>query len=797
MRRLLPLLLLLPLPAAAQPAETYTNAAQGFRIRKPEPPFTLTDATPAPETTFTLKIARVEGATETSLTVYVVDKGAIADAAGACGAAEGRRKADGKVSGLERGEGPLAGELAPWLRFRYAANVPYVVRQSFLVHHGAIFVVQVAAPADAFEAAEKELKPLLESFAFVPLADAEARKDAELLRRLAARCGSEVRWAATWGEAAARAKEEDRLVLVVVEQYRGLAIERYAPSTLFMDTDFVGLVQERFVPFVWHDRCGAPFEAPEVYGLGPFTFGQGLLFADAEGRIVGEGTSLDPFAGWDAAMAALKARPGRAAPEGAGADFLLRRGELDAAEKALAAEDARGRADLLRRRRRGDEALRALAAAREAGAKGLEVEEAVLRIRMGQFGEAERLLEGKDAPEAVFWRLLARGMREGLEPLRAETVALAKAHPDDRWAWRAAAMQCGRGMASGIDRAAWHDEARLAGCLLPPYEPVDDAARAERDAIAFLLRTQLKDGSWPSPHALAEPQGGLGVAVAAIAGRGLLPYAAREDCAAAARRALDFVLANPPASRPGRLFDYAVWGQIFSLRFLASCAAAKFGDREELVAAMNALVAALRRDRFEDGGWAYFRQEGAPGAAIGFVTAAALCALLEAKSAGADVPGEMTAGAARVVASMKQPRGAFGYFAAGGADPKGREAEAAFRSPLYALALKRAGKGEVEGIRASLALYREFREHDRKERGKSLCHTSPEGLASYYLLFGLAFAMEAVEELPEKERAALRAAIVEDVLTMRTADGGFCDNPAVGRHYGAGMALDVLRRAVK
>lgn len=793
MKPLLAVLLVLPLSAGAQPAETYTNAAQGFRIRKPEPPFTLTDATPAPETTFTLKIARVEGATETSLTVYVVDKGAIADAAGACGAAEGRRKADAKVSGLERGEGPLAGERAPWLRFRYAANVPYVVRQSFLVHHGAIFVVQVAAPADAFEAAEKELKPLLESFAFVPVADAEERKDAELLRRLAARCGAEVRWAATWGEAAARAKEEDRLVLVVVEQYRGLAIERYAPSTLFMDTDFVGLVQERFVPFVWHDRCGAPFEAPEVYGLGPFTFGQGLLFADAEGRIVAEGTSLDPFAGWDAALAALKARPGRAAPEGAGADLLLRRGELAAAEKFIAADDWKRKADLLRRRRRGDEALRALAA----GGTGLELEQAVLKIRMGLFGEAERLLQGKEEPEAVFWRLLARGMREGLEPLRAETVALAKAHPDDRWAWRAAAMQCGLGMASGIDRAAWHDEARLAGCLPPPYEPVHDAARAERDAIAFLLRTQLKDGSWPSPHALSEPQGGLGVAVAAIAGRGLLPYAAREDCAAAARRALDFVLANPPASRPGRLFDYAVWGQIFSLRFLASCAAAKFGDKEDIADAMNALVSSLRRDRFPDGGWAYFRQEGSPGAAIGFVTAAALCALLEAKSAGAEVPAEMTEGAAKVVASMKQARGAFGYFAAGGADPKGREAEAAFRSPLYALALKRAGKGDVEGIRESLALYREFREHDRKERGKSLCHTSPEGLASYYLLFGLAFAMEAVEELSEKERAALRAAIVEDVLTMRTAHGGFCDNPAVGRHYGAGMALDVLRRAVK
>lgn len=731
------------------------------------------------------------------MTLYITDLKGLAGADAACDATEKWRKTDAKVSGIQRGKGDLAGGEAPWLRFQYQANVAYTLRQHFMVHHDALFVLQCAAPEKSFDAAEPEFKPLLESFEFIPLADAGARADKELLRKLTARCGSEIAWAPTWAEAAERARKEKRLVLVVVEQYRGLDIDRYAPSTLFMDTDVVALVQERFVAFAWNDRCGAPFEKPEVYGLGPFTFGQGLLFADADGRVVGEAVSFDPFYFDDRAREILKVHPGAAAEDGADAGKLLRRGDLEAAAAALAApktaEEWRLRAALLKRQRKGAAALKALERAKGEGGQGLETEEAAIRIRMGQFAEAEGLLAGSEAPEAVFWRLLARGMREGLEPLREEITGLAKKHPDDRWAWRAAAVLCGKGMASGIDRVVWHEEERIAGCMTPPMEPVDDAERAERDGIEFLLRTQLRDGAWPSPHSLAEPRGAFAVAVAAIDGAGLLPFREREDVAAALKRALDFVLANPLASQPGRLFDYTIWGQIFSLRFLAECVEAKFGDREALVEAMDDIVSEMRRGRFADGGWAYFKAEGSDGVSIGFVTAAAVCALLDAEAAGADVPKTLLAKAAEFVASTKQEGGAFGYFGAGGAVAAGRESEAAFRSPLYALALKRTGKGDAAGIRASLDLYMEHREHDLRETGKNLCHTSPEGLASYYLLFGCAFAAEALRELPEKERAKVRAALLEDVLSMRTADGGFCDNPGVGRHYGTGMALRVLR----
>jgi len=54
------LLLLLPL-AAAQTADTFTSREQGFRIGKPDAPWTLKETAPAPGTTYTLKLGGCQG----------------------------------------------------------------------------------------------------------------------------------------------------------------------------------------------------------------------------------------------------------------------------------------------------------------------------------------------------------------------------------------------------------------------------------------------------------------------------------------------------------------------------------------------------------------------------------------------------------------------------------------------------------------------------------------------------------------------------------------------------------------
>ncbi|MBI2921474.1 MAG: hypothetical protein HYY18_10370 [Planctomycetes bacterium] len=795
MKPLLPILLALafPLAAAAQAGDEFSSREYGFRIRRPDASWSFSQ-TPTPGTLFSLKTSRTDGKTETSATVFVLELKGLKDAGAACDATEAARKVDPKCSGVRRGRGKVGGETAPWVAFEYdVAGTKYTIRQYDLVHHEMLFILQCAAPEDEFEA--DGFKPFLKSFEFTELADPAERKTQALLRELTARCGSEIDWAPTWKDAAARAAREDRLVAVVVEEYRGVIGEQYAPSALFMDSDVVELMNARFVGFRWKGGMEAPFVSPEVYGLGPSTFGQGILFADAEGNVVAIGVSFNPFYFYDAARAALKLRPG-GPPVGPGDPAeRLRRGDFEEAEELLAApetaEEFRLRAALLRKRRKGAEALKAIAEARARGAEGAEVDEAVIRIRMGQFDQAERLLREVEAPEAVFWRALCRGMRLGIEPIRKELEELAAAHPGDRWAWRGAAMLCGKGMASGLDRAAWPEEARLAACAIASAKPGKDAKRAEKDAIRFLLESQLPDGSWPTPMSLAEPRGAGAVAVTSICAAGLLPHRGHEGVADAVARALKFVLAVELRSDPARLFDYTIWGQIFSLRFFAECRAAGAGDADELLDAMNDTVREMKKGRFPDGGWAYFRPEGGGGVSIGFVTAAAVCALGAAEKAGAEVPEAMVAKAVEVVAALRADDGAFGYM--GRPQAGDRQGEASLRSPMYALVLRRAGKGDVAELRAALDIYIEHREHVRTERGKSLCHTSPEGAASYYLLYGYAWSAESLSELPEKERKKYRAALLEDVLYMRTKDGGFCDNSAMGRHYGAGMALRALK----
>jgi len=124
-------------------------------------------------------------------------------------------------------------------------------------------------------------------------------------------------------------------------------------------------------------------------------------------------------------------------------------------------------------------------------------------------------------------------------------------------------------------------------------------------------------------------------------------------------------------------------------------------------------------------------------------------------------------------------RGADGQFAyapdAGGGDARA----AAGRSPLCALALDRAlratgREGDLPGVRRALALFVAHQQDLRAEVGKDLCHTGPLAQASYYFLYDHLHAAEAVQALPEAERAPLRAAIRTALLSTATARSRTC-----------------------
>ncbi len=790
--RLAPLLVLvLAGPALAE--DDFVNHDQGFRIRRPDAAWSQAEIPAPEESRYALKLWRNDAKLESSVTVFVCDSEGLADSATACDLAKKRFDGMNECSRVERGEGALSNSLAPWLKMRYSVGeANYTLRQHYLVANDALYILQSIAPEEAFD--KEPFDAILASFALVRVADPEARKRDALVRLLAKRCGGEVAWAKDWDEASSRARREGKLVVVEVEMYRGFTFPRFSPSTTYMDSDVVELMRERFVGLLWIDGMKAPFLDPKVYGLGPGTFGQGTLFVDPDGHVVAEGVALDPVYFYTHAVEVLAAHPGRPAKDPKDVGELLRRGDLAAAWSLLrhpaTGAEWRQQATLLRRMRLGEDALRALAKAREAG-EDVDLDEGIIRMRMGDLARADAILRRCEGPEAAYWSACARAMQVGVDPVRADLQAIVTAHPESRWAWRAAAILSNLGVMCGEERITWAEDGVFEATSQRAPAPLDDATRARREAIDFLLAHQLPDGSWATPMGYtgdAPPT----VAVTSICGAALLAHRQRNEVALAVRRAEELVLRTELVADPKRQFDYTIWGDLFALRFLARCAEAGVGDHARVVAAMERTIRDLRSEERTDGGWAYARLEtgeGQEGNSISFPTAAAVLALLEAKAAGAAVPEGMIDRAASAVARLRRADGTFAYM---GLASAGDPAEAAYRSPLCALALLRTGKGDLAGLRTALDACLAHRKHDRRERGKVLCHTSPEGLASYYLLYGVEFASESVGELPFTDGPKYRDALLDDVLYFRTEDGAFCDNPSVGRSYGAGMALASL-----
>ena len=775
---------LLLLAAGPQDPPGFVNREYGFRIARPDASWVVEELSNVRQAQYGVRLYRKGDAAQAAVTVYV-SKAEAPDADRHCDRVE---KKFGKLGNLTRGKSTVAGLETPWLTFDYPSGAKtYRLQQHYFIRNGHVFTVQSAALADGFARHERVFRAIVGSFAFVEATGAS-------LKKLAARCGSEIDWAADWAEASRRAAREKKLIVVVAEIYRGFKIDPTAPAAVFMDPDVVELMRERFVALRWNETSRAPIQDPRRYGMGPMTFGRGILFATPDARVAGECPALNPYFFYARAVEILDENPeftGTSVPKNA-ADHL-RRGELEEAWELLkrpsSAAEHRLQADLLRKLRLGEEALRAL---KRAGAPDLE--RAKILVQLGRLKEAEAILRKEPpGPEARFWLGVVRfGLK--MEAARVwEEVT--KKWPDSRWAWMAAAILglLPEVSGGGTPRVGWPEERVMKALRESPSERAA-RDRAEKDGVATLLGRQLENGSFITPLSLSGRSGGFGAAVTAICAASLMGAGKTDD---AVDRALRFILEEQKAgvlSLKGKLFDMAIWGQIFSVRFLSRCVSAGVGDRRELVGAMNAIIKDMAAEQDRSGGWAYALRGGN---SIGFVTAAAALALMDARKAGAKVPEKMLDKALNVLEQLRHPSGSFGYMLSSGRGSADRQAEASLRSPLYAFALHRGGKGGVDAIRRAFDIYLKHRRHVRKERGKTLCHTGPEGTASYYLLYGYAFMAEALAALPVRDRARYREAILDDVLAARRQDGSFLDNPTMGRAYGTGMALLTFRHLAK
>lgn len=810
------------LGAGEQDAHVYRDVTRGFEIARPVAGWRFLSGNKA-TSTFVLRMrpSASQGDVEVSVRVRPAAKGETAEVL--LTSARARIASDKAYSGSESVAGDVGGHTATGIRVHYKGpnETDYLIEQRYLTVDGEIYIMQFHAPRARWKKFVRDFEEVRKSFRILPRS-AEARA---LRRRsvLAGRCGSEIRWARSWSEAAERAKRESRLVLVQVRNYPGFTLPDRTRSILYMDPDIVEIIGSRLVALRYHQGMQAPFRSQKVYGMSKTTFGQAVLLVTPEGKVLAETSSIHPVAVYEFLVAGLErygkdgggSRPKRAADL---AHWYLARGEMDLAARALDKSTSlrahRLRASMFRRLRQGDKALAELSAAREAGDKSAAnlLAEIVILLRLGRDRAALKIMdrelearpELEKLPAVLYWK----GACDARAKRRASALQwwsrLMADHPDDRWAWKAAALAKDPAALS----LSWPDETRLATLRTPGDEPLglDGVAAAEGGGIEYLLDHQREDGSWISPVEVMRT--GVKVphpftqAISAICGRAMLQRPETNACKASAARALEFVLAYQRLIKkhplPRSYMDYTVWSKAFSLWFFADCIAAKIGDEDVISACCRELVADLQKKQKPTGGWSYYvtgdlEAEAASLQSISFVTAPVLRALLRARDEGVEVPDKMLGAGLRCLEQMRSRSGDFAYFLfPGGRRGSTGRAGSAGRAPACELALFRGGKSSLTRMREAVDIFMTYRDGIAKEVGKVLMHAGPDGQGCHYPMFDYAFAAEAIRTLPSKERSPHRARLIELIMATRSKEGAFRDAEFNGWAYGTAMALLAL-----
>ena len=687
--------------------------------------------------------------------------------------------------------------------------------------------------------------PLLAHGPHPPRHPQDEEVDPATIRALMARCGQDVGWVEDWDDAASRARETGRPVLVLFRTLASFDLPDAAMTGPFMDEDIVALVNERFVPLRFHKGMQAPFKSQESYGLGPFAFGTSLLVATPEGEIVGDTFTMEEstvfeFLAREAREHGAEDRADGEPAEGvtiaARARRQLRRGELAQADESLSqaktAEELRLLAKLRMLQRRGDDALEALSSARAAGAPPADtaIAEAQACLRLGRLEACEAALARvpaghPDVPKALYNRATLHLVRSELDEARRAVRKLVREHPDTREASLAAVyLSLGPLLEQATGRyPSWPAPAVLASLEASPFEPAEPEV-AVQTARAFLLETQRDNGSWVTAAEVMsgstaafvdsetlgnEYRNPLTVANSALGARALLTQP--DD---AARRALERAFSfladahrvNLDEGDPFGVMDYTVWSKPTLLLTVSDGLRLGAIERETWLPVLEQLVAQLASKQKSGGGWSYYQGDDLENLdpnfdiSFSFVTAYVLHGLWAAREAGVDVPGQMTDAALGCLERMRNDDGSFEYSlyhanesARGAPLPAG----AAGREPLCALALHTWGRTDAGEVIEALEAFLRHRASYAKEKGKSVMHGGTEGQGSHYLMFDYAWAAAAAMALGEADREPFVRALREQVLDARLANGGYLDNPLLGDRFGAAMGLWSLQQLAR
>ena len=272
----------------------------------------------------------------------------------------------------------------------------------------------------------------------------------------------------------------------------------------------------------------------------------------------------------------------------------------------------------------------------------------------------------------------------------------------------------------------------------------------------------------------------------------------------AIERARQFVVTSTesPDMSPeyGGGYDVRGWGYIYAIRFLVALEAAGLVPSDEKEANRAAVdfylkgVAAIEIPK--NGGWNYARRGplDASGAASPFMTAPALQALYEAKRAGFDVDEAMVRRGLQGLSNTLAKDGNIVYSAQGPTKANAAGLPGAIGRMVAVETVRlQGGEGSVEEVEHAVEAFFEHWEELLKRKSKNGTHEGPYGVAPYYFFYAHGYAAEAIEELPEAKRAALRKRLADLLFEVREDDGSWNDRVFPrSKAYGTAQALWVF-----
>lgn len=343
--------------------------------------------------------------------------------------------------------------------------------------------------------------------------------------------------------------------------------------------------------------------------------------------------------------------------------------------------------------------------------------------------------------------------------------------------------------------------------------PTDaEVQAAEAKALAFLLAAQNADGSfgsarnasfndlWSNPEThKAWTVGTTGLACMALLGSGA-------QGEAPLRRAVDALVAKSDLKRVSEWDLDDVWGYIYGLqglsRVLVDPRFASGDARARIEKAARTYEDKLARCRAC--GWSYYASDQAawlPEWSTSFTTAAAVLALVDAKSAGIAVPDSVIEPGLKAIEGCRLPNGVFTYNLE--AIPRPGRLEgidnvkgATGRIQVCNLALAKAGR-EI-GVEQKTRGLDQFFEHHRfleLGRRRPIPHESYYAVAGYFYYFGHYYAAELIASLPKEKREPYASKLLRVVIDTQEKDGSMTDYVMhdYPRPYGTAYGLLVLQ----